>query len=155
MLNDEEVVRRRRSRESRVRQFLQNYWSTLFLALVIAAGLFLLIQRSSELDDGILAFLSQVSLSRLLGFLLILGATTAMLLRIRWTLIHSPTWTQMECPRCGRDIRRIHRTRLDRLIGLYVPVRRYSCRNASCCWQGLRTGYGHAVSQRKNVQSST
>lgn len=40
------------------------------------------------------------------------------------------------CPRCKRDVQRINRTALDKVIGVLVPVRRYKC--YGCFWEGLR-----------------
>ena len=46
--------------------------------------------------------------------------------------------TPFECPRCGGDVRRIHRTRVDRLVDLVVPVRRFRCTGDECGWAGRR-----------------
>ena len=41
------------------------------------------------------------------------------------------------CPNCGGDLLRIRRYPIDRLLSLFVPVRRFRCRD--CLWEGLRT----------------
>lgn len=41
------------------------------------------------------------------------------------------------CPRCSGHLRRIPRRLLDRLVSVFVPLRRYSCVNCTCQWTGL------------------
>lgn len=171
---EETIVRRRRiRRESRGRQFLRNFRVELLWLLVIAVGLFLLLggnslrasvtswtkqtvhqllQRATTLDERISAFLAQVSLSDLIGFVLVLVALTAILLRVRWRLLNTPELTQLRCPQCGGGLQRIHRTAIDRFIDLFVPVRRYRCRTDGCGWSGLRTGRGYRTSQNSGVR---
>jgi len=170
VVGEESLVRRRRvHRESRPRQFLRNYRVELLWLLIVAAGLFLLLeqvnlrssvtlwaresahrllQRASLLNEQIGAFFAQVSLSDLLGFALVLIAVAAIVLRVRWRLLSTPRLTQMKCPRCDGSLYRIHRTGIDRLINFYVPVRRYHCRADACGWSGLRVGRDHSVSGR-------
>lgn len=46
-------------------------------------------------------------------------------------------WASAGCPQCREhDMLRIQRQNSDRAISLFVPVRRYACRN--CTWQGRR-----------------
>lgn len=40
------------------------------------------------------------------------------------------------CPKCKRDLERINRTIIDKMIGIVVPVRRYKC--MGCFWQGVK-----------------
>jgi len=43
------------------------------------------------------------------------------------------------CPKCGKtSFHRIHRTLLDRILGVSLPARRYRCDNPLCRWNGLR-----------------
>jgi len=43
------------------------------------------------------------------------------------------------CPKCGKtSFHRIHRTLLDRILGVGLPARRYRCDNTLCRWNGLR-----------------
>jgi len=43
------------------------------------------------------------------------------------------------CPKCGKtSFHRIHRTILDRILGVSLPARRYRCDNLLCRWSGLR-----------------
>jgi predicted RNA-binding Zn-ribbon protein involved in translation (DUF1610 family) len=176
-VSEEKFIRRRRvHRESRGRQLLGDFKFELIWLLVVAVGLFLLferfslratltlwarevahnaLQRTADLDDQIGTFLTQVSISDLVGLVLILCATGAILLRIRWRLLNAPGLTQIQCPRCGGGIHRIHRTWTDRLVGLFVPVRRYRCRNDECGWKGLRVGRSHGISASKSAHSTS
>ena len=177
VVDEESAVRRRRvHRESRPSQFLRNSRVELLWLLIGAIGLFLLLeqanlrssltswagqeahrllQRATSLDDQIGAFLAQVSLSDLLGFVLVLIALAAILLRVRWRLLNTPSLAQLKCPRCDGSLYRIHRTGIDRLISLYVPVRRYRCRADGCRWSGLRIGRGHGGSARRDAHSAS
>ena len=40
------------------------------------------------------------------------------------------------CPKCKRDLERINRTVIDKVIGIVVPIRRYKC--YGCFWEGIR-----------------
>jgi hypothetical protein len=89
---------------------------------------------------GILA--SQLTLADKVGLLLVIGAGAAIAVRMRWRLMHTAALRDLHCPKCGGTIHRIHRKRTDRLLDLFVPVRRYGCSNADCRWRGLRIGHG-------------
>jgi predicted RNA-binding Zn-ribbon protein involved in translation (DUF1610 family) len=44
-----------------------------------------------------------------------------------------------KCPRCASEsFHRIHRTKLDRILGYGMNVYRYRCKNPDCGWEGLR-----------------
>lgn len=45
------------------------------------------------------------------------------------------------CPRCGeRDLIRVHRRFIDRLLSVFVRLRRFRCAQFQCQWEGnLRT----------------
>ena len=45
------------------------------------------------------------------------------------------------CPKCSRDLARINRTTIDKIIGLVVPVRRYKC--MGCFWEGVKIYHAH------------
>lgn len=176
-MDEKNVVRRRRvHQENRSTQFLRNFRVELLWLLIGFVGLFLvleratlrssvtlwagqeahrLLQRAMSLDDQISAFLTRVSLSDLLGFVLVLIAVAAILLRVRWRLLNTPRPTRLKCPRCDGGLYRIHRTGIDRLISLYVPIRRYRCRADGCGWSGLRMGRSHDASGRGDVRSAS
>ena len=40
------------------------------------------------------------------------------------------------CPHCGGDLMRIRRRPVDRLLSVFVPVRRFRCVNFRCIWEG-------------------
>jgi hypothetical protein len=44
----------------------------------------------------------------------------------------------LKCPRCGDPLIRIPRQIGDRLLSLFVGVRRYQCSKHVCAWEGLR-----------------
>jgi hypothetical protein len=90
--------------------------------------------------QGFLTFVQNTTLSDLTAYALLLVAFIFVALRTRQRLMTSPRLTTHECPRCGSELRRIHRNSMDLLLDLYVPVRRYKCSDHDCRWQGLRVG---------------
>jgi hypothetical protein len=173
-VSEEERVRRRHTRqENRALRFWRSYRLELILLVAVALGLFLVLERMSlratlaawfrgfitrllgrfqALDAELTAFLARLSISDVVGFVLIVGAVAAILLRVRWRLLNDPRLTAPACPRCGGPIHRVHRTRLDHLISIYVPVRRYRCHNEACHWQGRRVGKHHHSTPRRSAQ---
>lgn len=156
-----EVRRRRRSHKqpSRLSTFLRQYRFEIIWLIVVALGVFLVFERMDirqsalrwlrttaavllhgvgRLDNVVADFLARTTVSDAIGFVLILGALVAITLRTRWRLRHNPQYITLKCPRCGSDIHRVHRTRLDHLISAFVPVRRYRCAKRECGWKGLR-----------------
>lgn len=114
-----------------------------------------LLSRFQNLDGEISGLLERVSLSDIVGVLLILVALVAILVRLRWRLLTASSLTDLSCPRCGGPIYRVHRKWYDRLLSLYAPVRRYRCRNTACRWKGLRFGHTHGASERTHASQST
>lgn len=48
---------------------------------------------------------------------------------------HSPA-----CPMCGKVLNRMRRRAIDRMVSVFVPFKRFRCRDVSCQWEGnLRT----------------
>jgi hypothetical protein len=82
-----------------------------------------------------------ITLSDLIGLVLIVLSIVIVLRRVRMRLIQRLTGST--CPICGGDLRRSRRNRLDRLISLLLPVRPYRCRNRECHWKGLRVRTHH------------
>ena len=41
-----------------------------------------------------------------------------------------------KCPRCDGDLIRIRRRPIDRLLSLFVSLRRFQCTNPGCNWNG-------------------
>ncbi len=148
---------------TRVRQIAAYLWAEwrveIFIVLLAALGIFLLVERMqirqtilglvrrmlqavSGIGGGILrgvvGFIWATTLSDMLGYALLLLVAAVVVWRIRWRLMTMPRFTTRQCPRCGGDLHRIHRRRLDRVLDLLVPVARYRCKNSECRWSGLR-----------------
>lgn len=69
-----------------------------------------------------------------------LSAVLVLIWVIRWQFLNAKTWSPSECPKCGSELHRIHRTSFDRLLSqtLLPEARRYRCENPYCHWDGLR-----------------
>jgi hypothetical protein len=164
-MSESQRRRRRQHEEGRFRRFLRTYRFEIVWLIVVALGIFLILERmnirarllqwlraaaaslfhgAGHLEKSIAAFLARTTFSDAVGYVLILAALAAIVWRIRWRMMHSPALTTLRCPRCSGDIHRVHRHLLDRLISLYVPVRRYRCTNGKCRWHGLRVGSSHS-----------
>jgi hypothetical protein len=50
---------------------------------------------------------------------------------------HPLAATHKRCPLCAEPLLRMHRTSVDRMISMVVPVHRYRCYNLSCNWEGV------------------
>jgi hypothetical protein len=154
------------------RPFWREYLAEIILAGIILIGIFLLVERMdirvtlwhglSTLLGGLTSGLELVigqsvqritsmTLSDLVGLTLIVVAVVAVLWRVRWRLIHDQRFASDTCPRCGGELHRIHRTRLDHIVNLFVPARRHRCKNKDCDWSGLR--FGHSNKHRRVRQS--
>jgi hypothetical protein len=154
---------RRRGRQSRLLRRLAHFWGEwrveIFTVLVVALGVFLLVERmqiretllrwvqqgfqflkglGGGIGRGLVDFLQNTTLSDLTGYVLLLLASVFVFWRVRWRLLTTPRIAGRDCPHCGGVLIRIHRRPIDRLMSLYVPVARYRCRNHECGWQGLR-----------------
>lgn len=145
------------------RQIITSLWAEwrieVFIVLLAAFGIFLLVERMqirqtifgwvrralqamSHLGSNLLQrgvdFVQATTLSDLLGYALLLLVIALVVGRARWRLMTMPRFTMRQCPRCGSELHRIHRHRLDRVVDLLVPVARYRCKNSECRWSGLR-----------------
>jgi hypothetical protein len=145
-------------RRGRASAFLRSYLVEIIAAIVVALGIFLLLDRSLRVKamewgmaalHGVLRLLgylgsaasdalSGLSPSSVLGIALILVAVVATAFRVRWRLIRSASLTAIRCPRCSGPIHRVHRRWGDRVLSGFVPVRRYRCSNGKCRWCGIR-----------------
>jgi hypothetical protein len=147
-----------------LRQFLRIYRFEIIWLVIVALGIFLIFERLNirqslsawlrqfaaaaqhsvgDVGGKVADLLAQITLSDAVGFALVMAALVAIVFRVRWRILRNPAFTLMRCPRCDGNIHRVHRHAIDRLISLYVPVRRYRCANDECRWQGLRVGAGH------------
>jgi hypothetical protein len=173
---DESVTTpQRRHPESRPRRFLRTYRFEIIWLVIVVIGVFLIFERLNirgvlsawlgrvsvvtlggvdRLGDQIDAFLTRITLSDAIGFVLVMGALVAIALRVRWRLLHNPALALLRCPQCDGNIHRVHRHAVDRAISLYVPVRRYRCSSDSCRWHGLRVGVDHGSNRASARKSS-
>jgi hypothetical protein len=99
-------------------------------------------QWSNNLLDQAFGHLGRLSAAELLAWLLIISGVVFILYRMRHRYLKSDHWQATICPRCSSKLHRVHRTWLDRLLGLiFLPnSARYRCSNSSCRWSGLRQG---------------
>lgn len=154
-----EVRQRHDRRPNRIVAFLrQNRFEITWLA-VVALGLFLVFGRpdirggvlrwvrsaaaaalrgADRLAEAVDNLLARMTVSDVIGYVLILGAFVALALRVRQRLMHSSRMRALQCPKCGGQIRRVHRNRFDHLVNFLVTVRRYRCANRACGWEGIR-----------------
>lgn len=154
--------RKRRKRRGFLATFLRTlrgWWVETVIALLVILAVFLLLEQMNirqtlfgwlmqllaGLEDWTTSLVQNVSdlirnttLSDLTAYVILLVATGLVAWRTRQRLMTLPRFTGARCPRCGGDLRRIHRLPRDRLVNLYVPVRRYECRARECAWHGLR-----------------
>ncbi len=145
--------------ESRWKQIWRQYGFEIVVVAVIALGVFLLVEQMNirptlirwlgvalgallrgigQIDNVARDTLEHLTLSNALGLVLIFGALLAIVLRLRWQLMHRPALTVITCPVCGSELRQVHRQPIERLIDWYIPLRRYRCRNHDCNWEGLK-----------------
>jgi hypothetical protein len=141
-------------RENPVRRFLREYPEVFWVAMA-ALGLFLLVERLNirkslvryaravpetavDVVGHLVDSMDRLTLSDLLGFVLLVGASVAIVYRVRWRLMHTTALTTIRCPQCKGEIHRVHRRVMDRVISWVVPVHRYRCSNPACRWAGRR-----------------
>lgn len=157
-----------------MRRIWRNYRFEIVLAVLILLGFFLLVERFNIRQTvwlwlsaagrgvingiagaitGLFDFLANRTASDLTGLGLIVVAAGLLIWRTRWRIIRSPAWSDKACPRCGQELHRIHRAPGDRLIGWFLPVRRYLCKNPDCGWTGLRINTSHRT-RRKSTATS-
>jgi predicted RNA-binding Zn-ribbon protein involved in translation (DUF1610 family) len=144
-----------------LKQFIKEYKIEIIAALIGLFGLFLLVERLNLRDaivamlratgatiaklgqwimDGIVQYFYNISVSDMLGWLLVMLALAFAVWRIRYRFVQSDRFSADSCPNCGADLHRVHRTSLDRSLSktLLPEARRYRCTNPDCGWQGLR-----------------
>jgi len=93
---------------------------------------------ASGLARALVSRAQHTTLSDLLAYCLLFMAAALILWRGRRRLMTQYRFTALKCPRCGSELHRVHRVWHDRLLDLYVPVRRYQCEDDECRWRGLR-----------------
>jgi hypothetical protein len=158
--------RRRRSKRkesnhlpARIRRVWREWWVEILIALLVILAVFLLVERMNirqtlfawlvglferleALVTGLIRsltdFARRTTLSDLTAYVLLFVVAGLVIWRTRQRLMTQPRFTETKCPRCGGDLARIHRRWRDRAANLFVPVRRYQCKDRECRWRGLR-----------------
>jgi hypothetical protein len=159
-----------------VKQFIKEYKIEIMASLIGLFGLFLLVERVNLRDtivsimrgtsstiakagnwilEGIVRYFSDISVSDMLGWLIILLVLAFVVWRVRYRFVQSDRWSADACPVCGADLHRIHRNGLDRILSktLLPEARRYRCTNPDCGWHGLRQRRS-SEPQRRRAQSN-
>ena len=162
--SDSEGREREKRRSTRpwkpnVPRVIRDWWVEIAVGLLILFAAFLLLERmdirqsllaavrgllaglSSLLGTGaglVIGFIRGTSPSDLVAYALIIAVVGVVAWRLRWRLVSSPRLTKQACPKCDSELRRIRRRGRDRLLDIYIPVRRYQCSNRDCRWRGLR-----------------
>jgi hypothetical protein len=103
-------------------------------------GLAVLKQLGEGFVQAVEGIARSITLSDLVGYVLLLTAFALVLWRVRRRLMGTPRFTMPRCPACGGELLRVRRRWRDRLVDLYVPVRRFRCKASDCHWGGLRIG---------------
>jgi hypothetical protein len=157
-----------------VAELLIRVWSgwrvEVVIVAVVALAVFLLVERMEirqtflawarqgyrtatyllgDMLRGLEAVRQRATISDVTGLVLLAVALAVVTWRIRWRLLRAPRYSARTCPLCGKDLRRTHRRRRDRILNLYVPVRRYRCRNRDCGWNGLRVWTGITATDQR------
>ena len=156
--------KRRRHRSTRfwtrLAALWREWWVEVLIVCLGALAVFLLVERvnlRAALQAGLLSLAEgarglaasssaalaaasrRITISDGIAYLLLLAVTALLAWRLRSRLLSSPSLAEIQCPRCAGELRLVHRRWLDRLASLFVPLRRYRCRNRECRWSGLRT----------------
>jgi hypothetical protein len=158
----EELQRRRHRRErprSPVVIFLKTYWVEIAIVLGLLLSVFLAFERmnirgtlfglartlgsagataASRFVDSLTSLPTRIGLSELIAIPLFFTVLGLLFWRVRWRLQRTPALVDLQCPRCGGAIHRIHRRTVDHLLSVIVPVRRYHCANRECGWTGVK-----------------
>ena len=95
-----------------------------------------------------------LSVSDVLGILLVLLAVGFIVWRIRFRFRTGKRWQSDLCPKCSSQIMRVHRNWLDHILGatLLPEARRYRCVDSECGWSGLlRRHASHRHHHREQV----
>jgi hypothetical protein len=144
-----------------VRKILREYRAEIAIVLLILMGIFLLVERmelqsmitkgflvlQSSLKNllalikiGVQFYIFSLSLSDLIGWILLILGIAIAIWMVRYRFTHSPTLLASGCPKCGSELHRVHRKYFDRFLSrtLLPHARRYRCANPDCRWTGLR-----------------
>jgi hypothetical protein len=142
-----------------VRRIWQGWWVEIVVGILVLLAIFLLVEQMNireslfawllaavesaqnlvaALARGLARFVQGTTLSDMVAYVLILVVAILVAWRTRYRILTNPRLAQIQCPRCGGDLRRIHRRWYHRLLNLAIPNRRYGCKDPACGWRGLR-----------------
>ncbi len=144
-----------------MRRIIREYWLELAALVVVATGALLVVKEFSIRETLSLVYHNAIShlggwaqnastnaqnffvnfsINDFLGGLLVVAGLAFIIWRGRYHFYRSEYWQAVNCPKCGSDLHRIHRTTWDRFLSntLLRGARRYHCRNKECGWSGLR-----------------
>jgi hypothetical protein len=131
-----------------MRRFLHEHLAEVAIAVVVGVSLWLFVDFSTlgaTVERLSVLITGYSSPAALIGLVLIVltGALLAWWLRIRF--VRSSFWRVSACPKCGGPLHRVHRSRLDKVVGaiFLLPARRYQCADRQCGWTGLRHSRRH------------
>jgi hypothetical protein len=145
-----------------LKKLLKTYWvELLILAALLAVGALLAIPvtRQALLDlargdvngvmnlvDGLVGSLkglgARLTFEIVIGLLALAGILALVYWRLRFHLSRLTLWHGDVCPKCGAEVRRIHRRFPERWLGRLLGLhwRRYACNDPECGWTALRHG---------------
>jgi hypothetical protein len=144
-----------------LRHFAREYRAEIVAAIIALAGIFFLFEQLelkqiiwealAQLGVSIQAWLIQVggafglflaslTVSNVLGVLLLAVAAVIVGRRLRWRMLRANKISFEQCPRCGRALSHSHRTFGERVLSrvLFIHIRGYRCTNLECRWRGIR-----------------
>lgn len=155
--------RRKRRRKNptlaRARRIWQGWWVEIVVGVLVLLAIFLLVEQMNiretlftwllaavdgvqnlvaDFVRGLVRFVQGTTLSDMVAYVLILVVVILIAWRTRYRILANPHLAQIQCPRCGGDLHRIHRRWYHRLLNLVIPSRRYGCKDPACGWRGLR-----------------
>jgi hypothetical protein len=159
----ERRVRRRRRQPKKRLATLRSIWREwrveIVIVLLTMLAIFFLVERMNirqtlfawwvsllkglenlvtDLIRGVTDLVRNTTVSDLTAYVLLFVVAGLGFWRLRQRLMTRTRFTEPRCPRCGSDLHRIRRRWRDRVANVFVPVRRYQCKNGECGWRGLR-----------------
>jgi hypothetical protein len=161
--SDSRPSRKRRSRSPRFLRKAGKFWrewrAEIVIGLLVVLAVFLLVEQmnirqslyaglvtlvewlnraATGVIEGLARLARTTTVSDLTAYVLLLVVAGLVVWRVRHRLLTMPRFSDLHCPQCGGELTRMHRRWSDRVLGWFVPLRRYQCRNHDCAWQGLR-----------------
>ena len=144
-----------------MKKYIQEYRTEIAAVLVALFGVFLVVEqfeiRETMLEvylrladslkrlalttqEKLVAYITNFTPSDFLGWVLIIVTSVFIFWRVRYRFLNSDYWKADQCPKCGGELHRIHRSLLDRVLSwIIMPhARRYLCADSNCTWSGLR-----------------